>query len=58
MTLADKKLWVFDVDNTLVRDVEHPQPFDDALALWDHLLKTGRKVAVVTNVGRLSARTS
>ncbi len=57
MSLADKKLWVFDVDNTLIRDVEHPIPFNDALNLWNHLLRTGREVAVLTNVGRLSAKT-
>ncbi|MFW9921523.1 MAG: HAD-IIA family hydrolase [Candidatus Thorarchaeota archaeon] len=57
MTLAAKKLWVFDVDNTLIRDVEHPTPFEDALALWNHLIETGRAVAVLTNVGRLSANT-
>ncbi len=57
MALSEKKLWVFDVDNTLIRDVEHPHPFDDALQLWDYLLETGRDVAALTNVGRLSART-
>ncbi len=56
MNLGEKNLWVFDVDNTLVRDVEHPIPFDGALRLWNHLLKTGKVVAVLTNVGRLSAR--
>ncbi|MHA2426017.1 MAG: HAD-IIA family hydrolase [Candidatus Thorarchaeota archaeon] len=56
MNLDSKKLWVFDVDNTLIRDVDHPNPFDDALKLWNHLLKIGKTVAVLTNVGRLSAR--
>lgn len=57
MDLSAKKLWVFDVDNTLIRDVEHPIPFDDALSLWGHLVSSGRTVAVLTNVGRLSATT-
>lgn len=56
MDLGKKNLWIFDVDNTLVRDVEHPNPFDDALQLWNHLLEIGKTVAVLTNVGRLSAR--
>ncbi len=57
MSLSSKKLWIFDVDNTLIRDVEHPIPFEDAIALWNHLLDTDRTVAVLTNVGRLSANT-
>ena len=56
MDLRKKQLWVFDVDNTLIRDVEHPTPFDDALSLWNTLLEKGKTVAVLTNVGRLSAR--
>ncbi len=54
--LAEKKLWLFDVDNTLIRDVEHPLVFDDALKLWNALVERGRTVGVLTNVGRLSAR--
>lgn len=56
MDLGTRNLWIFDVDNTLIRDVEHPVPFEDALNLWNHLLKIGKTVAVLTNVGRLSAR--
>jgi 4-nitrophenyl phosphatase len=56
MNLAEKKLWLFDVDNTLIRDVEHPVPFPDALALWRALEKKKKTVGILTNVGRLSAR--
>ncbi|MHA1907557.1 MAG: HAD-IIA family hydrolase [Candidatus Thorarchaeota archaeon] len=56
MELEKKNLWIFDVDNTLIRDVDHPNPFEDALKLWNHLIKIGKTVAVLTNVGRLSAR--
>ncbi|MFW9848463.1 MAG: HAD-IIA family hydrolase [Candidatus Thorarchaeota archaeon] len=56
MDLSKKSLWIFDVDNTLVQDVEHPNPFEDALILWNHLLDRGKTLAVLTNVGRLSAR--
>ncbi|KXH74180.1 MAG: hypothetical protein AM326_10065 [Candidatus Thorarchaeota archaeon SMTZ-45] len=56
MNLRDKKLWVFDVDNTLIHDVEHPTPFDDALKLWNALIEKGYNVAILTNVGRLSSR--
>lgn len=57
MDLKQRKLWIFDVDNTLVHNVEQPTPFPDALSLWNHLIETGRSVAALTNVGRLSART-
>jgi HAD superfamily hydrolase (TIGR01450 family) len=56
MNLRDKKLWVFDVDNTLIQDVDHPTPFDDALKLWNALLEKGYELAILTNVGRLSSR--
>jgi len=56
MNLRDKKLWVFDVDNTLILDVDHPTPFDDALKLWNALLEKGYELAILTNVGRLSSR--
>ncbi len=56
MKLSDKKLWIFDVDNTLIRDVEHPEPFSDALGLWAKLKEKGVALAILTNVGRLSAR--
>ncbi|MFW9792922.1 MAG: HAD-IIA family hydrolase [Candidatus Thorarchaeota archaeon] len=56
MTLGEKKLWLFDVDNTLIHDVEHPTPFKDALALWKALMKKGVELAILTNVGRLSSR--
>ncbi|MFX0108076.1 MAG: HAD-IIA family hydrolase [Candidatus Hodarchaeota archaeon] len=56
MTLAEKKLWLFDVDNTLIRDVEHPEVFLDALKLWNHLGEGEFTTAILTNVGRLSAR--
>ncbi len=54
--IGDAPLWIFDVDNTLVRDIEHPTAFEDALALVETLRVRGRNVAVLTNVGRLSAR--
>jgi len=56
MDLRDKKLWVFDVDNTLIRDVDHPEVFPDALNLWNALIEKGYEVAILTNVGRLSSR--
>jgi 4-nitrophenyl phosphatase len=56
LNLRDKKLWIFDVDNTLIRDVEHPIPFDDALKLWNALQEKGYELAILTNVGRLSSR--
>ncbi|MFW9767708.1 MAG: HAD-IIA family hydrolase [Candidatus Thorarchaeota archaeon] len=56
MNLGEKKLWIFDVDNTLIHDVEHPTPFDDAVSLWNALEKKGVEIAILTNVGRLSAR--
>jgi len=56
MKLSDKKLWIFDVDNTLIQDVEHPTPFDDAVKLWNALEEKGYELAILTNVGRLSSR--
>ncbi|TFG07982.1 hypothetical protein EU538_07935, partial [Candidatus Thorarchaeota archaeon] len=59
MTKADLKtckLWLFDVDNTLIKDVEHPEPFDDALALVDGLRDHNKTLGILTNVGRLSSR--
>jgi HAD superfamily hydrolase (TIGR01450 family) len=56
MDLSKKSLWVFDVDNTMIYDVEHPNPFEDALKLWVALEKKGVTLAILTNVGRLSAR--
>jgi HAD superfamily hydrolase (TIGR01450 family) len=56
MKLSQKKLWVFDVDNTLIRDVEHPTPFPDAIKLWNALEEKGYELAILTNVGRLSSR--
>jgi HAD superfamily hydrolase (TIGR01450 family) len=56
MDLSRKKLWIFDVDNTLLLDIEHPKPFTDALLLWRALEEKGATLAIITNVGRLSAR--
>jgi HAD superfamily hydrolase (TIGR01450 family) len=56
MNLRDKKLWIFDVDNTLILDVDHPTPFDDAMKLWNALEEKGYELAILTNVGRLSSR--
>lgn len=56
MNLRDKKLWIFDVDNTLIHDVEHPTPFPDALKLWAALIEKNYEIAILTNVGRLSSR--
>lgn len=56
MDLRRKRLWVFDVDNTLILDVEHPTPFEDALKLWSSLEEKGCTLAILTNVGRLSSR--
>ncbi len=56
MNLDQKRLWLFDVDNTLVKDIEHPDVFSDAMNLWNHLESMGRTIAILTNVGRLSSR--
>ncbi len=56
MDLHTKKLWIFDVDNTLILDVEHPTPFKDAMNLWNALIEKGVTLAILTNVGRLSSR--
>jgi len=56
MDLSTKTLWVFDVDNTLIYDVEHPNPFSDALNLWKALEEKDVTLAILTNVGRLSSR--
>ncbi|MHA1769918.1 MAG: HAD family hydrolase [Candidatus Thorarchaeota archaeon] len=56
MNLGSKKLWIFDVDNTLIRDAEHPIPFSDALSLWSALEEKGVALGILTNVGRLSSR--
>ena len=56
MNLREKKLWVFDVDNTLIQDVEHPHAFEDAVKLWNALVEKGYELAILTNVGRLSSR--
>ena len=56
MNLREKKLWVFDVDNCLIQDVDHPTPFDDAMKLWNALIEKGYELAILTNVSRLSAR--
>ncbi|MEM2141695.1 MAG: HAD-IIA family hydrolase [Candidatus Thorarchaeota archaeon] len=55
-SLREGRLWLFDVDNTLIRDVEHPDAFPDALVFVRALLEGGRRVAALTNVGRLSSR--
>ena len=54
--LSTATVWLFDVDNTLIRDIEHPEPFEDALALVGELKARGKDLAILTNVGRLSAR--
>ena len=56
MNLREKKLWIFDVDNTLIKDIEHPEPFKDALMLWKALREKRYELAILTNVGRLSSR--
>lgn len=56
MDLSSKKLWIFDVDNTLIKDVEHPDPFPDALHLCTALEAKNKTIALLTNVGRLSLR--
>ncbi len=55
MNLSDKKLWIFDVDNTLVHEIEDPVVYEDAKSLVDELRKRGKTLAVLTNTGRLSA---
>jgi HAD superfamily hydrolase (TIGR01450 family) len=56
MNIREKNLWLFDVDNTLIRDVDHPDVFQDALRLWNALKVKGKTNAILTNVGRLSSR--
>jgi len=56
MELGEKFLWLFDVDNTLIHDVEHPTPFPGAVDLCKHLRDSGKEIGILTNVGRLSAR--
>lgn len=56
MKLRDKQLWLFDVDNTIVEQVEHPVPFQDALHLCRELTGRGKAIGILTNVGRLSSR--
>ena len=56
MDLSHKTLWLFDVDNTLIVDAEHPDPFPDALKLCETLKRKAKTMAILTNVGRLSAR--
>jgi 4-nitrophenyl phosphatase len=56
MDLSEKKLWIFDVDNTLILDAEHPTPFEDAKRLWKALQRKDVHLAILTNVGRLSSR--
>ncbi len=56
MDFSSKHLWIFDVDNTLIKDAEHPEPFPDALPLWKALMEKRRTLALLTNTGRLSAR--
>ena len=56
MDLNHKTLWLFDVDNTLMVDAEHPDPFPDAHHICDTLVRKAKTVAILTNVGRLSAR--
>ncbi|RDE12324.1 MAG: hypothetical protein C4K47_08265 [Candidatus Thorarchaeota archaeon] len=56
MKLRDKQLWLFDVDNTIVEQIEHPTPFQDALDLCDELVRRGKTIGILTNIGRLSSR--
>ena len=56
MDLQKKSLWVFDVDNTLVTEVETPEVFPDAIHFCRFLEETNKTKAILTNVGRLSAR--
>ncbi len=56
MNIREKSLWLFDVDNTLIRDVDHPDVFTDALNLWNALESMGKTNAILTNVGRMSSR--
>jgi 4-nitrophenyl phosphatase len=56
MDLKNKPLWIFDVDNTLVTEVETPKVFQDAMRFCKFLHEQGNTIAILTNVGRLSAR--
>ncbi|MFO7835803.1 MAG: HAD-IIA family hydrolase [Candidatus Thorarchaeota archaeon] len=56
MELNEKSLWLFDVDNTLIQDVEHPTPFPGAIECCRTLEDAGKQIGILTNVGRLSAR--
>ena len=54
--LQEKTLWIFDVDNTLVTEIETPEVFPDAMRFCEFLENKGKTNAILTNVGRLSAR--
>ncbi|MFX1542865.1 MAG: HAD-IIA family hydrolase [Promethearchaeota archaeon] len=56
MNIREKNLWLFDVDNTLIRDIDHPEVFEDALSLWNALREKRKTIAILTNVGRQSSR--
>jgi HAD superfamily hydrolase (TIGR01450 family) len=56
MDLHEKTLWIFDVDNTLVTEVETPEVFPDAIRFCRFLEDNSKTNAILTNVGRLSAR--
>ncbi len=54
--LKDKKLFIFDVDKTICTNIEDMTPYEDALNLANELKKMGKKIAVLTNIGRKSRR--
>jgi HAD superfamily hydrolase (TIGR01450 family) len=56
MNLQEKNLWIFDVDNTLVTEVETPDVFPDAMRFCEFLEDQGKTIAILTNISRLSAR--
>ncbi|MFW9913480.1 MAG: HAD-IIA family hydrolase [Candidatus Thorarchaeota archaeon] len=56
MDIREKSLWLFDVDNTIIRDIDHPDVFEDAMSLWNALRDKRKTTAILTNIGRLSSR--
>jgi 4-nitrophenyl phosphatase len=56
MELKEKPLWIFDIDNTLVKEIETPEVFPYAISFCEFLETQGKTLAILTNVGRLSAR--
>ncbi len=51
----DKRLFIFDIEGVLVEHIDEPKPYPYALNLISHLKSSGKKVALLTNIGRKSS---